>query len=116
LSIELLEIMAQMHLFLIKNAKSELDYMDQNLRQEDLLLTFNQIANSIEDNIDLFNEEDLFPLEELIEKDMEEVFKKDDLVNKNLTNLEVRKFISLSSNLETSGSLSEDIIYRDKDF
>ncbi|CAG8692835.1 29861_t:CDS:2, partial [Racocetra persica] len=94
---------------LVENAKSELNYVDQNLRQENLLSTFNQIANSIEDGNSLL-------LEELTEKDAEEVFEKNNLVNKNSTNLEVRKFISLSSNLESSRSLSKDVIYGDKDF
>ncbi|RIB20685.1 hypothetical protein C2G38_2035034 [Gigaspora rosea] len=64
LTIEHLEIMAQMHSFLIGNAKSELNYVDPNLREEDFLSIFNEIANSIKDGTDLFSEEDSFLFQE----------------------------------------------------
>ncbi|RIB22904.1 hypothetical protein C2G38_2140003 [Gigaspora rosea] len=60
ISIEHLEVMAQMHSFLVKNAKLELNFVEQNLRQKDLLSIFNKIASSIEDGSDLFSEEDSF--------------------------------------------------------
>ncbi|CAG8814818.1 5472_t:CDS:2, partial [Cetraspora pellucida] len=54
LSIECLEVIAQMHSFLVENAKLEQNYVDQNISQEDLLSIFNQIANSVKDGTNLF--------------------------------------------------------------
>ncbi|RIB17535.1 hypothetical protein C2G38_2037662 [Gigaspora rosea] len=120
LSIERLEVMVQMHSFLVENAQSELNYVDQNLRQEDLLSIFNKIASSLKDGSDLFSEEESFvfledPAEETTEKTEEEL---EDLVNENSTNLEVGAFISLSSKLEPNESLSlnKEIIHGNKDF
>lgn len=111
--------MAQMHSFLVENAKSELNYVNQNLSQEDLLSIFNQIAMSMEDGTDLFSEEESFSfLEEFMEENTEEVLEIEDLANENSVNLEVRNFISLSSKLEPneSSSLSDDVIHGDRDF
>ncbi|CAG8623269.1 589_t:CDS:1 [Gigaspora rosea] len=112
--------MVQMHSFLVENAQSELNYVDQNLRQEDLLSIFNKIASSLKDGSDLFSEEESFvfledPAEETTEKTEEEL---EDLVNENSTNLEVGAFISLSSKLEPNESLSlnKEIIHGNKDF
>ncbi|CAG8822050.1 23327_t:CDS:1, partial [Cetraspora pellucida] len=69
--VECLETMAQMHLYLVENAKSELNYIDPNICQEDFLLVFNKITISIKNNIDLFNEKDSFSfLKELIIKEV----------------------------------------------
>ncbi|CAG8455601.1 6980_t:CDS:2 [Dentiscutata heterogama] len=104
----------------IENAKSELSYVKQNLHQEDLLSIFNKIANSIENRSDLFSEEESFAfLEEFAEENTEETEEElKDLANENSTNLEVRNFISLSSNLEPNetSSLSKEVIHRNKDF
>ncbi|RIB12810.1 hypothetical protein C2G38_2199671 [Gigaspora rosea] len=97
--------MAQIHSFLVENAKSELNFVEQNLRQEDLLSIFNKIASSIKDGSDLFSEEDSFTstfLEEHNEEETDEEL--EDLVNENSTYLEVGNFISLSSNLEPNES------------
>ncbi|KAF0471777.1 zinc finger bed domain-containing protein 1-like [Gigaspora margarita] len=68
--------MAQMYSFLVENAKSELNFVEQNLRQEDLLSIFNKIASSIEDGSDLFSKEDSFTfLEKNDEKNTEETDK-----------------------------------------
>ncbi|CAG8783592.1 2328_t:CDS:1 [Cetraspora pellucida] len=110
----------QMHSFLVKNTKSELNYVDQNISQEDLLSIFNQIANSMKDGTDLFSEKDLFSfLEELMKENTKDVLKEsEELVNENLTNLEVEDFISLSSRLEPNEytSLDEEVIHGDRDF
>ncbi|CAG8724003.1 36100_t:CDS:2 [Racocetra persica] len=120
LSIERLEIMAQMHSFLVENAKSELNYVDQNLHQENLLSIFNKIASSLEDGSDLFSEKESFVfLKELAKENTEETEEElEDLVNENSTNLDVRNFISLSSNLVPNepSSLSEEVIHGNKDF
>ncbi|RIB06961.1 hypothetical protein C2G38_2275904, partial [Gigaspora rosea] len=120
ISIERLEVMAQMHSFLVENAKSELNFVEQNFCQEDLLSIFNKIASSIEDGSDLFSEKDSFTfLEEHDNENTEETGKElEDLVNKNSTYLEVGNFISLSSNLEPneSSNLVEEVIQGNKDF
>ncbi|CAG8809392.1 6779_t:CDS:2, partial [Gigaspora rosea] len=120
ISIDCLEIMAQMHSYLVENAKSELNFVEQNLRQEDLLSIFNKIASSIEDGSDLFSEEDSFTFsEEHDEKSTEETDEEpEDLVNENSTYLEVGNFISLSSNLEPneSSNLVEEVIHGNRDF
>ncbi|CAG8735470.1 11394_t:CDS:1 [Racocetra fulgida] len=112
--------MAKMHSFLIKNTKSELNYIDPNLCQEDFLSIFNKIASSMEDGTDLFSKDDLsYVLEELTEDNATDSSEElEDLVSENSLNLEVENFISLSSKLEFNESLnmSEDIIHGDKNF
>ncbi|CAG8746731.1 2402_t:CDS:1, partial [Cetraspora pellucida] len=92
-----------MHSYLVKNAKSELNYIDPNICQENFLSVFNKITIFIKDGTDLFSKKDLFSfLEELtIKKDTEEFSKElDDLVKENLTSLEVKNFITLLFKLE----------------
>ncbi|CAG8756209.1 5406_t:CDS:2, partial [Racocetra fulgida] len=102
------------------NTKSELNYVDPNLRQEDFLSIFNKIASSIEDGTNLFSEDDLFSvLKELTEDNATDSSEElEDLVSENLLNLKVKNFISLSSKLESNESLnmSEDIIHGNKNF
>ncbi|CAG8499351.1 1584_t:CDS:2, partial [Scutellospora calospora] len=104
-----------------ENAKSELNYIDLNLRQEDFLSIFNKISSSIEDGTDLFSEEDLFSIqeestEEPIE-DMEDLLE-ENLAKENSINLEIENLINLSFKLKLSESSSiiEEIIHRDKNF
>ncbi|CAG8664331.1 9144_t:CDS:2 [Dentiscutata erythropus] len=103
-----------------ENAKSELNYVDQKLRQEDLLSIFDRITSSIEDETDLFSEEESYSfLDELAEENMKEDEEElEDLVNENSTSLEVGNLISLSSKLEfnESSSLNEEVIHGNKDF
>ncbi|KAF0461855.1 zinc finger bed domain-containing protein 1-like [Gigaspora margarita] len=115
--------MAQMHSFLIENAKSELNYVDPNLRKEDFVLIFNEIANSMKDGKDLFSEEDSFLFQEFLEDPMDEELEEfseelDNLVSKNLVNLEVENLINLTSKLylnESSSSI-EEIVHGDTNF
>ncbi|CAG8686863.1 15654_t:CDS:2, partial [Dentiscutata heterogama] len=128
LSIERLKIMAQMHLYLIENTKSELNYVNPNFPQEDYLLIFNKIASSMKDSTDLFGEEELISfleelteelMEELMEEDMEILSDKpDDLDQENSTNLNIENFINLQSKLEIDEFLgvNEEIVHGDKDF
>ncbi|CAG8467322.1 5443_t:CDS:2 [Gigaspora rosea] len=87
--------MAQMHSYLVENIKLNLNYIEQNFCQEDFLVIFNKIASSIENGSDLLKK-----LSEQIEEDMDvkELSELDDLVEKNLTNLEIENIIKLSSN------------------
>ncbi|CAG8749340.1 1573_t:CDS:2, partial [Racocetra persica] len=92
----------------VENAKSELNYVNPDLRQEDFLSIFNKIADSIEDGTDLFSEEDSFSFleelnNELMEEDTENTSDEQiDLVGENSVTLEVESFITLSSKLEYS--------------
>ncbi|CAG8771777.1 9742_t:CDS:2, partial [Gigaspora rosea] len=62
-----LQVMAQMHSFLVKNAKSKLNFVEQNLCQEDLLSIFNKIAEEHnEENTEETNEE----LEDLVNENL----------------------------------------------
>ncbi|CAG8773438.1 20838_t:CDS:2, partial [Dentiscutata erythropus] len=122
LSIDRLELMAQMHSFLVENAKSELNYVNQNLCHEDFLSIFNKIANSMENETDLFDSDSVsFPeeLEEDMEENIEESSEEtDNSVSENSLNLEIGNFISLSSRLESneSSSLNEEIEHGNRDF
>ncbi|CAG8748398.1 15890_t:CDS:1, partial [Racocetra fulgida] len=122
LSLSRLEIMAQMLLFLVENAKLELNYMNPNICQEDFLSIFNKISSSIEDDTDLFSEEDSFSIqEESTEEPIEDTedLPEENLAGENYINLEIKNLINLSSKLElseSSSSVIEEIIYGDKDF
>ncbi|CAG8649418.1 2703_t:CDS:2 [Dentiscutata heterogama] len=126
LSIGRLEIMAQMHSYLIENTKSELNYVNPNFPQEDFLSIFNKIASSMKDGTDLFGEEESISfseelteelMEELLEEDMESLDEPVDLDQEN-SNLEIGSFINLQSKLEIDESLgvNEEIVHGDKDF
>ncbi|CAG8531274.1 28345_t:CDS:1 [Racocetra persica] len=109
-----------MYSFLIKNTKSELNYIDPNFCQENFLSIFNKIASSIKDGTDLFSEDDLSSvLEELTEDNATDSSEElEDLVSKNSLNLEVKNFISLSFKLKSNEllNMSEDIIHGNKNF
>ncbi|CAG8668337.1 1088_t:CDS:2, partial [Cetraspora pellucida] len=107
LSVEHLEIMAQMHSYLVENAKLKLNYIDLNICQKNFLSVFNKIAIFIKDNTDLFSKKDSFSfLEELIIKEDTEEFSEesDNLVKENSTSLEVKNLMTLSSKLELDKS------------
>ncbi|CAG8481221.1 9526_t:CDS:1 [Racocetra fulgida] len=109
-----------MHSFLVENTKSELNYVNPNLRQEDFLTIFNKIASSIEDNTNLFSEKDLFSIqEESTEESIENTEEEPEVLDgENSMNLEVKKFINLLSKLELSelSSAIEEIVHGDRDF
>ncbi|CAG8653992.1 14498_t:CDS:1, partial [Racocetra persica] len=104
------------------NAKSELNYVDPNIYQEDFLSIFNKISSSIEDGTDLFSEEDSFSIQkELTEEPIEDTedLSEENLAGENSVNLEIKNPINLSSKLELSelsSSVIEEIIHGDKDF
>ncbi|CAG8816087.1 6164_t:CDS:2, partial [Cetraspora pellucida] len=126
LSIDQLELMIQMHSYLVENVKSELNHIDQTLRQEDFLSIFNKITSSMNNGTDLFNDDSASfseevdgNIEEDIEEDMEEDMEEpseEDSVGKNLLTLEIENFISLSSKLKSNKLLTEDIVHGNRDF
>ena len=112
--------MAQMHSYLIMNAKTELKYLNEEITSEELEETFNQIAFSITNENDIFEVNDEneinFILEDHKTVDLEEEMDSNEL--------EIINFIDLSSsllntnNIDFSGQKEEEvlIIYRDPDF
>src|SRR5579859_6079505 len=59
INIKRLQAMAQMHSYLIMNAKSELKFISNETTLEELDETLNQIALSINNGINLFDDNDL---------------------------------------------------------
>src|SRR3954468_11855369 len=87
--------MAQMHSFLIMNAKSELKFISNETTSDELDETLNQVALSINNGIDLFDNNDIdFDFENINE--IEETIK---LEGVNDNELEVENIIDLSTSL-----------------
>ena len=86
--------MAQIHSYLIMNAKSELKFLNEEITLEELDETFNQIAFSIISENDLFENND--------ELEINFNFKNDKIINLeeiNNNDLEITDFIDLSASL-----------------
>ena len=58
ISIQRLESMIQMHSYLVTNSRSELKFLDEKITSEELDETFNKIALSMENGVDLFDDND----------------------------------------------------------
>ena len=86
--------MAQIHSYLIMNAKSELKYLNEEITLEELDETFNQIASSIVNENDLFEDDNESEINFILE-DHEII----DLEGINNNDLEITDFIDLSSSL-----------------
>ncbi len=86
--------MAQMHSYLIMNAKSELKYLSDDITSEELDETLNQIALSINNGIDLFDNNNLEVFE-----DISEIEETVNLEGINNNELKVASFINLSTSL-----------------
>ena len=57
-----LQVMVQMHSYLVTNAKSELKFLDDNVTSEELNETFNQIALAMNSGDDLFDDDDVLDI------------------------------------------------------
>jgi hypothetical protein len=87
--------MAQIHSYLVANAQNELNYVSNEISQDEFTTTFNQIAIAMEEGIDLFEENNSFPV---FEEDEDEEEDDDDdlqLQNENGLNLEIGESINL---------------------
>lgn len=109
--------MAQIHSFLIANASSELNFVKSEISQDEFTAAFNQIAITMEEGVDLFEENDSFPVfdERLFDESEEE----DDLQlqNENRLNLEIGGFIQLNvKNSNEADANDSRIEHGDKDF
>ncbi|PKY60276.1 hypothetical protein RhiirA4_431097 [Rhizophagus irregularis] len=106
INISHLESMAQIHSFLIANASSELNFVKNEISQDEFTAAFSQIAITMEEGINLFEENDLFPIFD--ERLCDETEEEDDLQlqNENGLNLEIGEFIQL--NVKNSDSINEN--------
>lgn len=92
--------MAQVHSYLIMNAKSELKFLDDEITSEELDETLNQIVSSINNGVDLFDDSDNNNLEiDLVFEDINEIEETVNLEDVNNYELEVSNFINLSTSI-----------------
>lgn len=99
--------MAQMHSYLITNAKSELKFLDDKITSEDLNETLNQIALAIENGVDLFDDDNPevdFVFENINEEEVA------NLEEVNNHELEITNFIDLSTSLLNN---NDELHYQD---
>jgi hypothetical protein len=87
--------MAQMHSYLIMNAKSELKFISNEITLEELDETLNQVALSINNGIDLFDDDDI----EVDFESINEIEETIELMGVNDNKLEVENIIDLSTSL-----------------
>jgi hypothetical protein len=96
--------MAQMHSYLVTNAKSELKFISDEITLEELDETLHQVASSINNGVDLFDDN-------ILEVDFEsinEIEETIELEGVNNNELEVKNFIDLSTSLLDNKSTQED--------
>jgi hypothetical protein len=87
--------MAQMHSYLIMNAKSELKFISNEITLKEIDETLNQVALSINNGVDLFDDNDL----EVDFENINEIEETIELEGVNNNELEVNNFIDLSTSL-----------------
>ena len=122
ISIERLQAMAQMHSYLVINAKSELKYLNEEITLDELDETFNQIVLSMENGSDLFDDDEVNEIDFIPDDDYEYDDKILDLEGVNNDNLEINDFIDLTASIidpEAININEEDevsIIHGDPDF
>jgi hypothetical protein len=122
ISIERLQAMAQMHSYLVINAKSELKYLNEEITLDELDETFNQIALSMENGSDLFDDDEVNEIDFIPDDDYEYDDEIIDLEGVNNDNLEINNYIDLTASIidpEAINSNEEDevsIIHGDPDF
>src|SRR5581483_6361116 len=89
--------MAQMHSYLIMNANTELNFLNNEMTPEELNELLDQIALSINNGVDLFDENDLEA--DLIFEDINEIEETVNLEGIDNCELEITNFIDLSTSL-----------------
>lgn len=95
INIKRLQAMAQIHSYLIMNAKSELKFISNEITLEELDETLNQVALSINNGVDLFDDNVL----EVDFENINEIEETIELEGVNNNELEVNNFIDLSTSL-----------------
>lgn len=91
--------MAQVHSYLIMNAKSELKFLDDEITSEELDETLNQIVSSINNGVDLFDDNNNNLEVDFAFEDINEIEETVNLEGVNNYELEVTNFINLSTSL-----------------
>jgi len=106
MNISHLESMAQIHSFLTANAQSELNFISNEISQDEFNAAFNQIAIAMEEGIDLFEESDSFPIFDENEFDDDD----DDLQlqDENGLNLEIGEIIDLIKEKDSTNKINEN--------
>jgi len=110
--------MVQIYSYLVTNAQNELNYVNHEISQDEFTTTFNQIAIAMEEDINLFEENNSFPV---FEEDEDEDDDDDlQLQNENGLNLKIGELINLvveKSNLINETNENElRIEHGNKDF
>ena len=118
--------MAQMHSYLVINAKSELKYLNDEITTDELDETFNQIALSMMNGSDLFDDGEVDEIDFIPDEDYGYDDGIIDLEGIDDNRLEINDFIDLSSSIldpEAINSNEDDIsaddisiIHGDPDF
>jgi hypothetical protein len=103
MNISHLESMAQIHSFLVANAQSELNFVSSEISEDEFNSAFNQIAIAMKEGIDLFEEDDSFPVFD--EDEFEESDDDLQLQDENGLNLEIGNIINLATK-EKSNSIN----------
>lgn len=103
INIDRLKLMAQIHSYLIMNAKSELTFLSDEITSEELEETLNQVTLAITNGIDLFDND---KPETDINIDFENISEVEEIVNleaENYHELELTNVIDLSTSLLNHG-------------
>jgi hypothetical protein len=103
IDVKRLQAMAQMHSYLIMNAKSELKFINDEITLKELDEVLNEVASSINNGIDLFDDNDL----EVNFENINEIEETVDLEGINNQELEVINFVDLSTSLLNNNKENE---------
>src|SRR6185369_4078964 len=102
--------MAQMHSYLVANAKSELNFAHSEISHEEFKSVFDQIALAMEERVELFGDNESFSLLEEFFDDDEEV----NLENENAFTLDIGDLLNLDASLisgESSINSNNELIF-----
>ena len=116
--------MAQIHSYLIMNAKTELKYLNEEITSEELEETFNQIVFSIINKDDIFEDNDEDEINFILEGHKTVKVNLEEIEETDNNELEITNFIDLSAsllnidNIDFSSQEEEkvSIIHGDPDF
>ncbi|CAG8698133.1 4388_t:CDS:2 [Gigaspora rosea] len=118
INIPRLESMAQIHLYLVTNARSELKFIKSEILQEKLMQIFDELAYTIIEECDIFdNNNNDNDSEEFADEESEEELT--DIENENSFQLEIENFIELEHRMlnDDDAHSSSDVINQgDPDF
>ncbi|CAG8516047.1 21128_t:CDS:2 [Gigaspora rosea] len=110
INIPRLESMAQIHSYLVTNARSELKFVESEILQEKLMQIFDEFAYAMIEECDMFDDND--NSEEFVNEESEEKSEGEltDIENENSFQLEIENFIELEHRM-----LNDDDAYGSSD-